>query len=180
MQESESITGPREFPTTPAGPIDGSNPEPQRAVRLSFKEVYDKLIGFLEQEWRANALSEEDMKQLFEVLLLSYFSRYADRPSKVLQDALEHTGFRNDYFEGHLAEIALAAMDSICQVAKVHFPRFGTGALTDYYRGADLADKLQITDAFLHGRDNVVILMPERVFRQLNHELAADRPSDPA
>lgn len=141
-------------------------------VRLSFRSVYDKLMEFLETERKAHGLSEEDMKQLFEVLLLSYFSKYADEPNQVLQDALEHTGYRNDYFEGQLAEIALATMDAICQVAKTHFPRFGTGALQDYYRGAGLAERLQITDAFTHGRDHLVILMPQRIFSQLHHDAA--------
>jgi hypothetical protein len=147
---------------------------------LSFRDVYDKLTTYIDQQVREHALSEEDVKQLFEMLIYSYFSRFANPPTQTLQDALESTGYRQDYFEGRNAEIILAVADAICSTAQLHFPSFGTGHIGDYYRGTDLADQLQITDVNMHGRDHVVILMPERVYQHLKNEHASRRPSHSA
>ena len=123
-------------------------------------------------------MTDEDVKQLFEVLILSYFSRLAAEPKQTLVSALEHTGYRQDYFEGRNAEIILAIADSICGAAKKHFPSFGTGYLPDYYKGADIAEKLEITDAFMLGCDSVVIVLPQRVYQHLTHEHASRHPAN--
>lgn len=156
-------------------PSDDS--EPKVTVKLPFKEVYDQLSGYLEQQRANHDLSEEDMKSLFELLLLSYFSQHAGPPSQIALKALGSRGQDNDYFEDSNAEAALAIIDAICWVAEQHFPKFGIGSFPDFYReGSNLAEWLGVTDVYMHGASSIVIEFPQRVFEMMQN---AHLPSNP-
>ena len=162
MKPSESTTGLKE----PQGNLKDQE-DPQALIRLSFKEVYDSLKDFLEH---STDLSEENLNQLFEVIMMSYFSRYEDTPHRILFDAVGHCDYSQDYAEGQNAEVALAILDRISQLAKHYFPQIAHPNSTKFLRGATLAEILGITNATVYGRDSVVISIPLREFICLQNE----------
>jgi hypothetical protein len=201
MEESNSRTGKKELPLTPsAGPSNPDQSEETIGIRLSFREVVERLHKYMrrhttdlrdEELYAGNTdLSEEDLTRLFEALVLSYFGNYTDPPKEVLEDMLEHMGMRFDYFEGKNAEIALGIIDEISQVARKHFPF----ALPDtdhnrIFSVTQAVSRLGVMDAYMHGKDHVVIIMPKSTFENLKHEshqsvsstqLPDSRPQDSA
>ena len=174
MEKPEFPTGLGGFP----GPAISSD-EPQTLLKLSFREVYMSLMVFLEHQRICHDLSEEDIKQLFECMLLSYFSRYADTPNQTLKRLLPKASHREDYFKGRNGEIALGITEAICAVVKRHFPNYKQSHLPEFYQnGHHLAERLEISDAYMHGADSVVVHIPKRVFLQLQNEHSSRRPPD--
>jgi hypothetical protein len=156
------------------------NNESMAQILISFREVLDRALERLrgetdprdEELHEGNTdLTDEDVKRVFSAIVLSYMGNYTDPPRTVLRDMMEHADLRYDYFEGRNAEMALAMIDEISQVASRFFPflkqreRFNS-----IFSVGDLVKHLEVADARMFGRDCVIILVPIRVLEKLKHE----------
>lgn len=181
----EHLREPDEFQA--AAPVRASRlpSEPMVRLRISMAEPMKQIHRFLDLQHRVPPLGEalpgntglnaDDMRHLFEMLLLSFVGAFQDQPQKVVNDTVEHMGLDYDYFESQNGEIMLSMIDEISRVLTHHFPTQQKNS-NRLYAGKELADKLEVFDAFLHGRDHVVIVLPQRVFNELQHA-ATQTPS---
>ncbi len=102
--------------------------------------------------------------------MMSYFSRNEDIPHRLIYDMISDSGVCVDKFELDNSEIILAIVDQISQTAKQYFPVFSRPSSSEFLRGAIIADRLRITDAFMHGADCIVIIMPLCHYQNLQND----------
>lgn len=111
--------------------------------------------------------SPEELSRLFEMILLSYFSRYSDSPDYMLNRWINSHDLPNGYQDEQVQEIALAIIDHICWIARRHFPTLCQGHVLDFYgNGIHLADKLMITDAAVLNGHTLRINLPAYTLNQ--------------
>lgn len=165
-------------PAIKATAVERTPPEPMARIRISMADPISHMRRYMEQYFSCHQgremldgtsdLSQEDLEHLFDMILLSMLGAFTDRPAKVMRDTVEHMGLPYDYFESRNAEIALAMMDGVARELRRHFPIEHKKA-NSLHASAELADKLEVYDAFLHGRDHVIIVMPLRILKELQH-----------
>lgn len=144
-------------------------------LRLNFREVRCRLNDYLAQ---GGNLCEEDMNRLFEIVMLSYFSSNSDTPSRLIYDMISDSGAPVDQYELSHSELILEIVEQIGATANNYFPHLRHPSPDEFLRGSVIADTLKITDAFMHGADNVVISVPKYHFQQLQHEVNHSSHSD--
>lgn len=123
----------------------------------------------MKENWLDEVLSEEDRKILFEQLLMGYFSKQAPTPHQIIYDVIEHAdNYGIDSYERSMKSVAvLEIIDQIGLTAQQYFPHLRKHSFDDFLKGADIADDLHITDAFMHGKDCIVLVLPLTHFHHL-------------
>lgn len=134
-------------------------------VRISYRPVFKQLRDFLST---LDYVCEEDLKSLFECLLLSYFNRAGEGPNAILYTLLTDNGFPLSHEESAHADIALSIVEQIDTITRTHFPgHFGLGNM--------LHREIPVEDVSLYQNDQLLIRLSPNTIEQLKQELRHDR-----
>lgn len=130
---------------------------------MSFEEAYAKLKYFLDV---GSDLDENMLDQLFELMLMSYFSRHSAQPARLLAGALGVDMRHNamDLLEGERGELALAIIDEIAQLLKRYLPVLSS------IQHHELGDYLKLIDAYIQGRHNIILVIPTTHLEKIRNE----------
>ncbi len=163
MDKSSYATGKAE-PQSLFPPSDGA---PRTIIRMSFKEVYDQFETYLSA---TSDMCSEDMAQLFQLLLLGYFSQHTPRIEELLEDAYSKWLPAWGPLEGPLGDAAFAMTAEIDRVMMRYIPQLKLTGKDAFLRRENLGERLKVQDAFMHGQDSIVVIVPTQQLEQLQHE----------